>query len=79
MTADQIARANAFYDAHGALWGLIEGAGMANGDRWTGACYRSHLDAHKDKLADYDPDEAERLSVDIARWDREGEFWTYDY
>ena len=79
MTPAEIARANAFYDAHGALWGIIQGAGLHNGDRWTGGCYATHLEAHKDKRADWDREEAERLGIDIARWDREGEFWTYDY
>lgn len=74
-----IARANAFHDAHGRLWGVIELPGMEDGDRWTGACYATFEEAVSAKRADYDADDIEALSPGVARWDRDGEFWTYDY
>lgn len=70
---------NAFHDETGAAWGVIEEPGMEGGDRFTGQLHATYDAAVKAKLADYRPDEIERLKPDVARWDREGGFWSYDH
>lgn len=70
---------NAFHDAHGAAWGVIEQPGMENGDRFTGCLYATYDAAVKAKLADYRPDEIESLTPDVARWDRQEGFWSFDH
>lgn len=79
MRPPEVERVNAYHDAHGRAWGVIEGAGMEDGDRWTSPPLMSFEEACKYRASHYDPDERDSLSVMVARWDREGEFWSYDY
>jgi len=72
------ARVNAYHDEHGQAWGVIENAGYER-ERDTGGLYGSFGEAVKARAKGYDADEVERLHVDIARWDRDGEFWSYDH
>lgn len=72
------ARINAFYDQHGNAWGIIEESGMER-EHHTGALFATLGAAHDYKVKQYDADEVESMNVALARWDREGEFWTYDY
>lgn len=83
MTQEQITKINAFYDSTGIAWTLVEGAGMAGGDRPTGDLYKSFVEAHEARLKAYRPDELDPsspsyLHVLIARWNRVKEFWTCD-
>ncbi|MFN4296960.1 MAG: hypothetical protein ACK4FB_08960 [Brevundimonas sp.] len=74
----QTARITAFADTNGEAWGIIEFAGH-DGERHTGALFRTHSEAVKDGLSDYEADERESLHVHVARWDRANGFWTYDH
>lgn len=79
MRPPEVEQVNAFYDAHGRAWGVIEGAGMEDGDRWISPPLMRFEEACKYRASHYDHDERDSLSVMVARWDRDGEFWSYDY
>lgn len=70
-------RINAFHDGAGQCFGIIEYAGW-DCEKHTGALFKSSRDAWAYVSKHYDDDEVESLGVDVGRWDREGEFWTYD-
>lgn len=72
------ARINAFYDKYGACWGVIAYSGQED-EKHDGGLYATMREASEARAGGYDPDEIEDMDVCIARWDREGEFWTYDY
>lgn len=59
-------------------WAVIEMAGMAHGERVVHEC-ASWSAADSWTVKHYPQDERERLHVDIAHWDEEGEFWSYDH
>lgn len=84
MTENEITRINAFFDQQGSAWAIIEGAGMAFGDKPTGAIHKTYAEASEAKAQGYEPEELDPehpacLHVAIARWDRQGQFWTYDF
>ena len=59
-------------------WAVIENAGY-RGERVVNDRMTTHSAAIKLMQDLYDPDEIEDLHVDIAHWDEEGEFWSYDH
>jgi hypothetical protein len=67
-----------FQAAHGEAWGLIEESGMER-EHHTGAVFATFREAVDYRAKQYDPDEIEAMHVDVARWDAQGEFWTYDF
>lgn len=88
MAADspdtKLARTRAFNTKHGQAWSIVEGAGMADGDRPTGALYRTFEDAEAARKQGYEPGELDPqspdcLHVNVARWDADEECWSYDY
>jgi len=75
---ERIPRIAAFHAKNGEAWGIIEQSGM-EGERHTGALYASYKEALDARDSDYTRDEREDLHVDVAHWDAEGEFWSYDH
>ena len=75
---ERTVRIAAFHAQHGEAWGVIEQAGMER-ERHTGSLYASKREAWDHVRAHYDPDERDDLKVDVAHWDAEGGFWSYDH
>lgn len=75
---ERIPRIAAFHAKHGEAWGIIEQSGM-EGERHTGALYASQKEALDARDRDYTREEREGLFIDIAHWDAEGAFWSYDH
>lgn len=75
---ERIPRIAAFYAKHGDAWGIIEQSGMER-ERHTGALYATQKEALDARDADYTREEREDQFVDIAHWDGQGEFWSYDH
>lgn len=63
---------------HGEAWGVIEESGR-DAEHHIGGAFRSLTEAVDYRTAHYDPPEREQLAVCIARWEPDGEFWSYDY
>jgi hypothetical protein len=59
-------------------WAIIENAGY-EGERNIGGEFGSSKEAWAYVSKMYDPDEQESLHVDVAHWDEDGEFWSYDH
>jgi hypothetical protein len=76
--AEKLARINAFFDEKGSAWGLIEQSGR-EGEHHSGALFLTYREALDYRDRHYDRDEIEDMPVSVARWDRQGEFWTYDF
>lgn len=72
---DQI---TACHSRHGQAWAIIENAGRQT-ERQTGGAFPTFHDAVSHRDGHYEPDEITDLSVDVARWEPEGRFWSYDY
>lgn len=76
--AARLERIRAFYAKHGEAWTYIHLAGYV-GEVWPGGLYEDQREAWKAVEKDYDRDEREAAKVDVAHWDAEGEFWSYDH
>ena len=59
-------------------WAVIENAGY-EGECVIASNFTHWLDAYDYVCSHYDEDERESLHVDVAHWDEEGEFWSYDH
>ena len=71
-------RIEMFRTEHGAAYGIVEFAGWDR-EKHTGGLFARASDAWAYVNTHYDPDEVESLGVDVARWEPEGEFWSYDF
>lgn len=63
---------------HPAKWAIIENAGY-EGENIAGQNFTSEAQAWATVRRNYDPDEIEDMHVDVAHWDEEGGFWSYDH
>lgn len=78
LTDKQLARIRAFLAQHGEAWTYIHRAGYV-GEVWPGGLYGGPAAAWDAAREAYDADEWEDARVDVAHWDAEGEFWSYDH
>lgn len=74
----RILRIQAFHAEHGEAWGIIENSGHEN-ERHTGALFGTPTEAWKHVAEQYDADEKTSLHIDVAHWDTDGGFWSYDH
>lgn len=78
LTQKQLQRIGEFHRQHGEAWSFIHRAGYV-GEVWPGGLYASEREAWKAAREAYDDDEWEDARVDVAHWDVDGEFWSYDH
>lgn len=67
-----------FHSRHGEAWGLIEQSGRDD-EHHIGSVLPSYASAIADRRRRYEADEIEDLAVSVARWEPDGEFWSYDF
>lgn len=75
---DSVTRIEAFRREHGEAYGIIEFSGQDR-EKHTGGLFEDANAAWRYVRKHYDADEVESLGVDVARWDSDGQFWSYDH
>lgn len=78
LTDTQRGRIRQFYARHHEAWTFVHRAGYVD-EIWPGGLYPSQSEARAALRAAYDHDELEQAKPDVAHWDADGEFWSYDH